>query len=387
VTVRDRDGAESVLRARAVISAVGQLNRPKLPGIAGRETFAGPSFHSAQWDHSVSIAGKRVAVVGAGASAFQLVPAIVDDVAHLTVFQRTAPWMFPNPGYHDAVGPGAQWAIRHLPFYGRWYRFLVFWPGCDGALEASRIDPDWPHQERSISERNEFVRDWFLGWMHEQCGDDEALKAKVTPDYPPTGRRTLQDNGSWLGALRRDHVDLVTAEIDHIDEHGIVDADGNRHDVDVIVYATGFRANDFLWPVDVVGPEGTVLAEQWGDEPRAYLGITTVGFPNLFFMYGPSTNLAHGGSLIFHSECQIRYIMGCLELLAAGARTIEPKPDVHDAYVERTQAEIAQLVWSHPSVHSYFKNADGKIYQVSPWPLLKYWEWTKAPNPDDFVVR
>ena len=147
VVVNTPAGASETITARAVISAVGQLNRPNLPDIPGRDEFAGASFHSARWDHSVDYRGKRVAVIGAGASGFQIVPAIAGDVAELTVFQRTAQWMFPNPNYHEKVGPGVQWALRHLPFYGRWYRFLLFWPGCDGGLAAARVDPEWPHLE------------------------------------------------------------------------------------------------------------------------------------------------------------------------------------------------------------------------------------------------
>ncbi len=388
VTVRAADGTESVLPARAVISAVGQLNRPSLPDIAGRDRFAGPSFHSAQWDHSVDLHGKRVAMIGAGASGFQIAPAIADEVAHLTVFQRTAQWMFPNPNYHERVGPGVQWALRHLPFYGRWYRFLLFWPGCDGGLAAARVDPAWPHPERAVSETNDITREIFTAWIAEQVGDDPELLAKVVPDYPATGKRTLQDNGSWLQTLRRDDVDLVREGIDHIDERGVVTVSGERHDADVIVYATGFQANKFLWPMEIRGRGGVRLAEQWGDEPSAYLGITVPNFPNLFCMYGPGTNLAHGGSLIFHSECQMRYISGCLKLLVEGGRrSLEPRREVHDDYDARTQRELEGLVWSQPSIrHSWFKNAAGRIRVLSPWRLVDYWAWTREPNPDDFVV-
>ncbi len=201
VVVRTADGAPETIEARAVISAVGQLNRPNLPDIPGRDTFAGASFHSARWDHSVDYRGKRVAVIGAGASGFQIVPTIAPDVAELTVFQRTAQWMFPNPNYHEPVGPGVQWALRHLPFYGRWYRFLLFWPGCDGGLAAARVDPEWPHQDRAVSATNDITRELFTAWISEQVGDDPELLAKVIPDYPATGKRTLQDNGSWLRAL------------------------------------------------------------------------------------------------------------------------------------------------------------------------------------------
>ena len=198
VTARDRNGVTTTLSARAVISAVGQLNRPHLPEIPGQDGFTGPSFHSSEWDHSVDLRGKRVALIGAGASGFQIAPAIAGDVAQLTVFQRTAQWMFPNPNYHEAVGPGVQWALRHLPFYGRWYRFLLFWPFCDKGLDAARVDPDYPDQQRAVSEVNDIARMMFTEWITSQVGDDAELLANVVPDYPATGKRTLQDNGSWL---------------------------------------------------------------------------------------------------------------------------------------------------------------------------------------------
>ena len=168
----------------------------------------------------------------------------------------------------------------------------------------------------------------------------------------------------------------------------MVTADGVRHEVDVIVFATGFQANRFLFPIEVVGRDGAVLAERWGERPSAYLGITVPGFPNLFCMYGPGTNLAHGGSLIFHSECQMRYITGCLDLLlSSGATAMEPSPRSTTTYYERTQQELKGLVWSHPSIrHSWFKNADGDIHVLSPWRLVDYWAWTKAPDPADFDV-
>ncbi|MGA3146563.1 MAG: NAD(P)/FAD-dependent oxidoreductase [Acidimicrobiales bacterium] len=389
VRVRAEDGTESTLVARAVISAVGQLNRPHIPDIPGRESFAGPAFHSARWDHSVDLIGKRVAMIGAGASGFQIAPAIAGEVEHLTVFQRTAQWMFPNPNYHATVGPGGRWALRHLPFYGRWYRFLILWPGCDKGLEAARVDPDYPDQQRAVSEMNELTRQMFTDWIVSQVGDDQDLIAKVVPDYPATGKRTLQDNGSWLKALTRDNVDLVRTGIDHIDADGVVTVDGEHYRADVIVYATGFYANRVLWPLDVTGRDGADLRTLWGERPAAYLGITVPGFPNLFCMYGPGTNLAHGGSLIFHSECQMRYITQCLEeLIVGGHRSMEPRQDKYEGWHERSQEEIKKLVWSQPSVrHSFFKNAYGEIHVLSPWRLVDYWSWTKEPDFDDFVVR
>jgi 4-hydroxyacetophenone monooxygenase len=389
VRVRAKDGTESTLVARAVISAVGQLNRPHTPQIPGQEVFAGPAFHSARWDHTVDLTGKKVAMIGAGASGFQIAPTIAGDVERLTVFQRTAQWMFPNPNYHAAVGPGVQWALRHLPFYGRWYRFLILWPGCDKGLAAARVDPDYPDQQRAVSEMNELTRQMFTDWIISQVDDDPDLIAKVIPDYPATGKRTLQDNGSWLRTLTRDNVDLVRTGIDHIEGDAVVTVDGERYPADVIVYATGFFANRVLWPMHITGRQGADLRTLWGERPAAYLGITVPGFPNLFCMYGPGTNLAHGGSLIFHSECQMRYITQCLEeLIVGGHRSMEPRQDKYDDWHERSQQEIKRLVWSQPSVkHSFFKNAYGEIHVLSPWRLVDYWAWTKEPDLGDFVVR
>jgi len=387
VRTRAADGTEDVLVARAVLSAVGQLNRPNMPVIEGADTFAGPSFHSARWDHDVDLAGKQVAMIGAGASGFQIAPTIAPEVGHLTVFQRTAQWMFPNPNYHATVGPGVLWALRHLPFYGRWYRFLIFWPGCDKGLEAARVDPDYPDQQRAVSETNEFTRQMFTDWILSQVADDPDLAAKVVPDYPATGKRTLQDNGAWLSALMRNNVELVRTGIDHIEADAVVTVDGERYPADVLVYATGFRATEVLAPMAITGRDGVDLRTLWGERPAAYLGITVPGFPNFFMMYGPGTNLAHGGSLIFHSECQMRYITECIEsLIVGGHRTMEPLQERCDDWHQRSQAEMAGLVWSQPSVtSSFFKNSAGEIHILSPWRLVDYWTWTKEPDPADFV--
>lgn len=388
VRTRRQDGTEEIVIARAVLSAVGQLNRPNVPAIAGQETFAGPAFHSARWDHDVDLAGRRVAMIGAGASGFQIAPTIAPEVGHLTVFQRTAQWMFPNPNYHATVGPGVRWALRHLPFYGRWYRFLIFWPGCDKGLEAARVDPDYPDQQRAVSEMNELTRQMFTDWIVGQVGDDPDLVAKVVPDYPATGKRTLQDNGAWLGALVRDDVDLVRTAIDHIEPDAVVTTDGRRHPADVLIYATGFRATEVLFPMTITGRDGVDLRTMWGERPAAYLGITVPGFPNFFCMYGPGTNLAHGGSLIFHSECQMRYITQCIEsLISGGHGAMEPLKERYDDWHERSQAEMRGLVWSQPSIeHSFFKNSAGEIHVLSPWRLVDYWTWTRQPDLADFVL-
>ena len=222
---------------------------------------------------------------------------------------------------------------------------------------------------------------------HQLADANPDLLAKVIPDYPATGKRTLQDNGSWLQTLTQDHVELIRTPIARIERDAVVTADDQRHPADVIVYATGFHAGKVLWPMNIVGRDGRVLAEQWGERPTAYLGITVPGFPNFFCMYGPGTNLASGGSLIFHSECQMRYISECLDLLLAGhGRSMEPRQDRLDDWVQRSQAEMRTMVWSQPSIrHSFYKNADGDIYTLSPWRLVDYWTWTRGADPEDYT--
>ena len=388
VRTRSASGDEEEIEANAIISAVGQLNRPKLPDIPGRESFGGPAMHTADWQHQHDLAGKRVAVIGTGASAFQVVPEIAERAERLFVFQRSAPWMFPNPNYHRAVGDGVKWALKHLPYYGRWYRFLIFWPACDALLPTLHSDPAWPHQDRSINEGHDAIRQIFSDYLKEQVGDDEELLAKVIPDYVVLGKRTLQDNGSWLSALKRENVELITDSIGEITEDTVVCENGERYPVDVIVYATGFHANRYLWPMEITGRGGVTLNEQWGDDPSALLGITVPNFPNLFCIYGPGTNLAFGGSLIFHSECQVRYAMSCIQaLLENEASSIECTWKAHDEYNRRLQDELADMIWSHPSIkNSWYQNSKGKVTILSPWRLLDYWKWTQRADLDDYAT-
>ncbi len=195
----------------------------------------------------------------------------------------------------------------------------------------ARVDPDYPDQQKAINEVSEVTRIMFTEWIISQVGDDPALQAKVVPDYPATGKRTLQDNGSWLKTLTRANVELVRTGIDHIEPDAVVTEDGTRYPADVIVYATGFEHTKLLWPMTIRGRNSEVLSERWGERPSAYLGITIPDYPNFFCMNGPGTWLASGGSLIFHSECQMRYITQCLELLIAG----EPRDDGTDAREDR----------------------------------------------------
>ena len=379
-------GAPRKLRANAIISAVGQLNRPRIPEIADRETFQGRQVHSAQWDPELDLAGQRVAVIGSGASAFQLVPEVAKVAAKLYVFQRSAPWMLPNPLYHEAVSPQFRWLVQHVPYYARWFRFLIFYPGSDGILPALRIDKEWPHPERAVNALNDHYRTQLIEYMKSQVNGNLELLEKVTPKFPFMGKRMLQDNGSWLRALQQPNVELIAEGVTRLDATGIVASSGH-YEVDTIVYATGFQATKFLWPMHVVGRGGKRLDEVWGDEPRAYLGITVPDFPNLFCLYGPATNLAHAGSIIFHSECQVRYATACIQaLLENGVRAMDCKPEVYEDYTRRLIAELETLVWSHPAADSWYRNRAGRVVTTSPWRLADYWRWTRTPDLTDYTL-
>lgn len=382
------DGAE-VLDARFVISAVGSLNLPNVPDIPGRDTFAGPSFHSARWPADLDLAGTRFALLGAGASGFQIAPTIAPEVASLTIYQRTAQWMFPNPVYRSPVPAGDRWALRHLPFYARWFRFLMTYPGIAMGTSGFRRDPDYPDGDgMAISEGNALRRQQLEGWIRVNLEGRPDLIEKSVPDYPAWGKRILQDDGIWLRTLREPHVELVRSGIERIVPEGVVTTDGVLREADVLCFATGFRHNEFLAPIDVTGRGGASLREQLGDEPTAYLGITLPNFPNLFCVYGPGTNLAHSASLFFHSEFQVSYALEAIRAtLASGARTVEVREDVHDAYAEWHQAEISELVWAHPSItHSHYKNRHGKVFTLSPWPIDQYWELTRDFQSGDYVI-
>ena len=388
LSVRDADGSERAVEANAVICAVGQLNRPKMPDIPGLGDFGGPAFHTARWEAAHDLRGKRVAMIGTGASGMQAGPAIAGEVARLTVFQRSPHWAIYNPNYHRSVSDGTKWVLENVPWYARWYRFQLFWGFADGIHAALQVDPDWPHPERSLNATNDRFRANMIRHVRGILGDDPDLLAKVIPDYPPYGKRMLMEN-HWYEMLKRDNVDLVTDAIERIERDAVVTKDGVRHPADVIVLATGFHADRMLWPMAIVGRDGATLCEVWGeDDPKAYLGITMPGFPNFFVLYGPNTNLGHGGSAMFHSECQVRYTMKCLrELIEGGHGAMEVRQDVHDAFNERCDAAHAKMVWAHPGVNNWYRNAKGRVFANSPWRLVDYWKMTKTPALTDYVFH
>jgi 4-hydroxyacetophenone monooxygenase len=382
------DGKERSARFNAVVSAVGMLNRPSTPDIPGLATFRGPRMHSAQWRDPGSLQGKRVAIIGTGASSAQIAPAIADKVEKLSIFQRAPHWFMPNPNYHRKVDEGTRWLLRHMPFYAGWHRFLLFWSTSDRIAPTFRMDPAWPRQD-SINEPSDILRRAMTRHIEAKVGARPDLLQKVLPQYPPLGKRMLQDpveGTGWYTTLMRDNVDLVTEPIREVVPEGVVTADGVLHPADILVLATGFYAGKFLWPMDIVGRGGAALQELWGEDPRAYLGITMPRFPNLFCLYGPNTNPLVG-SVIFMLECQAGYIVHSLAgLLERNARAMECRQEVHDEYNRRLDAELEHMVWRHPRVHSYYNNSHGRVTTNAPWRLLDYWRMTRRPDFADFKL-
>ncbi len=387
VSLRDSHG-ERQMGARAVVSAVGQLNRPSIPSIKGEETFSGERLHTTQWREDIALEGKRVAVIGTAATAVQLVPELARSVAHLTVFQRTPNWIIIHPEYRRDIKDAEEWALRGLPFYARWYRIMLYSWGVDGNPAHMKIDPAWPQDGLSISAANEERRVRMTQNIRDAVGAENAeLLEKVIPKYPPFVKRPNPGDGGYYRALLQDNVELIADGVEEIVAGGIIDASGRFHELDLIVYASGFKAMDFLAPMDVRGLGGVSIKDYWGEDPGAYLGMTVPEFPNFFMLYGPGTNLGFNGNLIFNSECQTRYIGDCIahqfinDLPAMQVRT-----DVYNDYCQRMEEALESFSWSHGSTGNWYKNARGKVIANSPWSLLDYWTWTREFNPDDFQV-
>jgi 4-hydroxyacetophenone monooxygenase len=383
----DGHGREDTIQADAVISAVGQLNRPQLPKIEGRESFAGPAFHSARWDHAVELDGKRVGVIGTGCSAAQFAPHVAEQAEHLEIFQRTPNWQFPVPHYRQEVPQGFQYLLGHVPYYRQWYRFWLFWRSAELMRPMAEVDDDWPDRSRSVGVANDQLRELLTEAIVAQYPERPDLLDKVVPQYPPASKRIIVDDGGWAQMLHRDNVTLTTTAIDHIVPSGVVTVDGELHEFDVLLYGTGFQPSRFLTPMKVVGRGGADLHERWDGNARAYLGVAVPGFPNFFMLYGPNTNIVVNGSIIWFSECGVRYVMECIKnILEGDHRAVDVKEDVHDRYNEAIDAENLRMAWGVSTVSSWYKSESGRVAQNWPFPLLEYWKRTREVDPADYEL-
>ena len=380
-------GAEEIT-ANAVVTAVGQLNRPLIPGIEGLDDFKGEKFHSAAWRHDIDWDGLRVAAVGTGASALQFIPHLAEAAAHVTVFQRTPPWLIPRPVYHQPLAEGLLRLFELVPGYTHWYRLRLFWCTHEGTVATLRRDPAWTGPlEEAVSHRNHETRRRLTLYLESQFADRPDLLAKMMPDYPVGAKRIVLDNGIWAATLKRPDVELVDSGIERIEPDGVRGADGRMHPADVIVFGTGFRASEFLMPMQVTGRGGADLHQQWGGDARAYNGVCVPGFPNLFCIYGPNTNIVINGSIIYFAECATHYVVECLRLLAErGASAMDCRTDAYERYAARMDEHNSQMAWGISPVNSWYKSPSGRIAQNWPLPLIDYWRQTRSPNPADFEL-
>lgn len=354
------------LTADAIVSGTGQLNRPNVPVLPGIAEFRGAQFHSARWPADYDPTGRDIVVVGSGASAIQIVPEIAKRARRVTVLQRTPPYLIPR---HDREFRGwEKWMFAHVPLVRRWYRAFIY-------ARAESLFPAL--RQGSLTSR---IVHWMaMRHLRKQIADP-ALRAALTPDYPIGCKRILISD-DWYPALARDNVHLVTSPLERVTPDTIVTADTAAHPCDTVVYATGFDTTSFLAPIDVVGRDGTHLAETWKNGAEAHHGITVAGFPNLFLLYGPNTNLGHN-SILFMIECQVRYISRCLdELGRRGARWLDITRDAMADYNAKLQRELLHSVWN--SCHNWYTTA-GKITNNWSSRTTAYWWQNRKPKFDDY---
>lgn len=366
--LRTADGDEYV--ADVVIGGLGPLRDPAYPSIEGRDDFAGPTMHTARWDDDVELAGRRAGVIGTGSSGIQVVPPVAKVAGHLTVFQRSAPWVIPlvdrtYSRLEKAIlryVPGARWLFRALTFLFKEIRFLGFLEGSPFMRLMERYS--MRHMRRHI--------------------DDPETQRQLEPDYRMGCKRILLSN-SYYPTLARDHVELVTDPIERILADGIVTASGRHVPLDVLIYATGFEVSNMLGDLTVTGRGGRDLETVWHDRPAAYLGTTVPGFPNLFLMLGPNTGLGHN-SMVFVMEAQYRYVLGALDVLdRPGVAAVDVRHDALEVFTAEMRERTKKTVWAS-GCRSWYLSEDGYNFTLWPGFTVEYWWRTRRFDPERYHV-
>ena len=389
VVAKDPDG-QRVFWASAVISAVGLLSRPNLPQIEGMDDFAGAAFHTARWPDELDLSGKRVALIGTGCSGVQLLPELAKLAAHTTVFQRTPQWLFEHDGYLSPFPPQVTWLDRNFPYHPNFMRFRTNWllgPYQSGPLRE--IDPDFtdPYARSAV---NKQIRDERIEFISKKLASRPELIEAMIPPHPPFSTRPVQVGSSYnmYDAIMRDDVTLVTEGIERITPSGVRTVDGAQHDVDVIVYATGFRANECLWPMEVLGRGGRSVHDLWStDGPRAYIGAMLPGFPNLFLIYGPNMNPYGGLGVVNHEEMVTRFLLDCIsELIIGGKSSVDVTEEAYWRYNGQLDEREKFKIYKDPRANSYYRNEHGRSVTNCPFPGNEMWHRLRRPNFDDLIV-
>jgi cation diffusion facilitator CzcD-associated flavoprotein CzcO len=358
-----------VMEAPVLVSALGQLNRPSFAGIRGREAFAGESWHSARWRHDVDLTGKTVGCIGSGASAIQYIPEIAKVAGRVVVFQRTPNYIVPR-----LDKPTPEWLKRlyaAVPLVDRAFRHFI-WQMMDLRFRAFK---------RGTVSADSF-RKLALGYLEKEISDP-VLREKLTPTYPIGCKRILISD-DYYAALRQDNVELVTEAVSEITTKGVKTANGAEHPCDVLVYGTGFDTTHFLAPLEIHGVGGRTLTEAWKDGAEAYLGVTVSGFPNLFMMYGPNTNLGHN-SIIYMLEAQADYVVKVMkEMRRRKAAAIDVKPAAFTAFNTKLQHDLESTAWAG-ECSSWYKTASGKITNNWSDDTAAYARRTATPQFTDYA--
>jgi len=357
--------------AKTFVSAIGQLHIPSTPNFNGKDTFTGPSFHSAEWDHSVSLEGKTVGVVGNAASAVQFIPEIAETAGTVKIFQRSANWMLPK---QDRLYK--EWEkklVKRFPIILKLYRLKIWTLG--GALFFL------------MKNGNDFLRKTYqnktIAFIKENIKDPEVVE-HLTPDYPMGAKRILFSD-TYYPALARPNVELITGGVQEITSSGVITGNGAAHDVDVLIYSTGFKTNPFLYGLDITGKDGISIRDAWKDGPTNYLGMTVSNFPNLFLMYGPNTNLGHN-SIIIMSEAQAGYIAQCVKAIQQNNwGSIDISLTAMQSYHQDAQKRLGEMIWASVE-NSWYKSANGNIPNNYPGRTMEYMKKTKKVDFDVYII-
>ena len=363
---------DETIFARILITATGQLNQPAYPKMPGIHDFKGAHFHSARWDHSVDLKGKTVAVIGTGASAIQFVPEVAKVAGKVMLFQRSAAHVLAKPD--RAYSEREHRILKKFPITQTLDRLKIYI-----ANEARVLGFTSLQKAMTLFE-------WQFKRQLKKFIKDPELREKLTPDYPIGCKRILMSN-DYYPALAQDHVEVINQGINEVTATGMVDSEGKHHDVDVIIYGTGFQATDFLTPMTITGRDGIALNDAWKDGAEAYLGITVNGFPNLFMLYGPNTNLGHN-SIIYMLESQIHYVQQCIAAIdSQKLRSLEVRSLVQVSFNNIVQSKISDTVWNK-GCHSWYKTESGK--NTNNWPgfTFNYRRQTEKLDLNDYdIVR
>lgn len=384
VTITTPDGKRETHSADYLFSAVGILNIPKYPQIDGLDEFAGEVYHTSRWPAEADLSGKRVAVIGNGASGMQVAPAIADEVSRMTIFARSKQWAAPFPQFRKKVPEGVRYLMQVVPLYRAWLEQRLSWTFNDRVHGTLFRDPEWEHPERAVNEINDAHRRVFTRYVEEQLQDRPELIERVLPEYPPFAKRMLLDNG-WFRTIKKPHVDLIPEHLAKVEGNTLSTSSGETVEADVIILATGFQTTNVLGSYDIVGREGQLLRDHWGeDNASAYLGTLVPGFPNFFILLGPNVGSGHGGSMIRNIENQMHFagqVVQCAE--AQKASTVEVKETAYTDYSRRIDDAHDRLVWTHPGTENWYRNSQGRVVAITPWRNDAFWRMTRSPDEAD----